>query len=100
MEELSCIGAVDAHFVDGRAVFAQVLDVAQDVTSSVLTYGIADVGAQSHVCDRRLVVSPFVDREAFVEDETFTIEEFVAHAFHGRLEIRWQGEVLWINACD
>lgn len=36
VEELACVGAVDADFVDLAGVFAEVFDVAEDVAAGVL----------------------------------------------------------------
>jgi len=38
---------------------------------------VAEVGAETHVGDGGLVVAPFLDREAFEEEETLSVEDIV-----------------------
>ena len=79
VEELARVGAVDAHFVDRARVFAQVLDVAEDVAAAVLRDRVADVGGQPHVGDGALVQAPGLHGEVLEEDEAFAVQEFGAH---------------------
>jgi len=78
VEELAGAGAVDADFVDLGWVGAGVFDVAEDVAQAVLRDEVAEVGAETHVGDGRLVVAPFLDGEALEEEETLAVEDVVA----------------------
>ena len=92
MEELPGVRAVDAHFVDPRAVFAEIFHMAEYVTAAVLRDRVADVCAQPHVCDRGFMVSPVLHREAFVQDEALAVQELVPHRLE-RGGHAWEGEV-------
>lgn len=50
------------------------------MAAAVLAHEIAQVGAQTHVCDGRLVISPFLDREALEENESFSINDIFAES--------------------
>ena len=105
MEELACCGAVDPNFIDFRRVGADIFNVPEDVTETVLRNEVAQVGPEAHVGDCRFVESPGLNREAFEQNEAFAVEDFVAHgteeAFHC-----WKREILlgsvsniacWVN---
>ena len=77
VEVLACVCPVDAHFVDLAAVLSYILDVTEYVASAVLRYKVSEIGAQTHVCDSRLVVAPFGGREAFEEDEALAVQQLV-----------------------
>jgi hypothetical protein len=47
VEELPRVGAVDAHAVDGAGVFAEILDVPEDVAMSVLRDEVAEVSSEA-----------------------------------------------------
>lgn len=47
VEELPRVGTVDAHPVNRTAVLAQIFDVSEDVSMSVLRDEVAEVGAQT-----------------------------------------------------
>ncbi len=79
VEELARVGPVDAHLVNGLAVFAQVLDVPEDVAPPVLRHRVANVRAQTKIRHRGLVVAPLGHGEPFVQDEALAVEQFVAH---------------------
>lgn len=81
MEVLTRIGTVDPNLVNLRRVLAQVLHVAKHVATAVLRDEVAQVGAETHVGDGGLVVAPFLDGEAFEEDEAFAVEEVLAEGF-------------------
>jgi len=85
--------------------------VAEDVPAAVLGDKVAQVGAETHVGDGGLVVAPFLDREAFEENEAFAVEEVLAEGFEvfgevgegevfllllvHRLYIIWKSNTLW-----
>jgi hypothetical protein len=72
------IGAVDAHFVNLGRVLAEILDVAEDMATAVLTDEVAEICAETHVCHGGLVVTPFLDGEALEEDEALAVDEVCA----------------------
>lgn len=82
------ICAVDAHFINLGRVLAEILDVAQDVAAAVLADEVAQVGAQSHVCDARLVIAPFLDGETLEENEALSIDDVLAESFQVLRKLR------------
>lgn len=78
VEVLTRICTVDPNLVDLRRVLAQILHVAEHMATAVLGDEVAQVGAETHVGDGGLVVAPFLDGEAFEEDEAFAVEEVLA----------------------
>lgn len=66
--------------------------MAEDMTAAVLGDKVAQVGAETHVGDGGLVVAPFLDGEAFEEDEAFAVEEVLAEGFEVFGEVG-EGEV-------
>ena len=72
------IGAIDAHFVNLGRVLAEVLDVAEDMATAVLTDEVPKICAETHVCHSRLVVAPFLNGEALEEDEALAVDEVCA----------------------
>jgi hypothetical protein len=58
------VGAVDSDLIDLRRILAEILDVAEYMAATVLADEVAEVCTQTHVCHGRLVVAPFLDREA------------------------------------
>jgi hypothetical protein len=72
------VGAVDAHFVDLGGILAEILDVTEDVTAAVLADEVAQICAETHVCDGGLVVTPFLDGEALEENEALSVDEIGA----------------------
>ena len=58
------------------------------MTFAVLADKVAQVDAETHVCNGGLVGAPFLDREAFEEDETFAIDEIVTHGCQVRGKCR------------
>lgn len=51
------------------------------MAATVLGDEVAQVSTQTHVCDGGLVVPPFLDGEAFEEDEAFAVDEVLAQGF-------------------
>ena len=86
------IRPIDPHPIDLRRIIPQILDVAQHMALPVLADEVAEVGAQPHVRDRRFVVAPLLDGEAFEEDEALAVEELVADRGEERGEVR-EGEI-------
>ena len=97
VEELPRVRPVDPHLVDLRAVLPQVLHVAQDVALAVLRHRVPDVRAQSEVRHPGLVDAPFVHGKALVQDESFAVEQLVAHRLQARREVG-QWEVARVDA--
>jgi len=62
---LPSIRSVDMNFVDLLCIISHVLDMSKDVTSTILADEVSQVGAKTHICDTRLVVSPFLNWESF-----------------------------------
>lgn len=52
--------------------------MAEDVAAAVLANEVAQVCAETHVCDGGLVVAPFLDGEALEEDEALAVDEICA----------------------
>lgn len=92
MEELACVGAVDADLVDLGAVVAEVLDMAEDVAVRVLRHEVAQVGSEAHVGDGGFVEAPGGGGKAFEEDEAFAVEEVGAEGEEAFGEVG-EGEV-------
>lgn len=51
------------------------------MTLPILADEIAQIGPKAHVCDCRFVIDPFLDWEAFEEDETFAVDEILTDTF-------------------
>jgi hypothetical protein len=51
------------------------------VAAAVLAHEIAQVGAKAHVCHSRLVIAPFLDREAFEQNESLSINDILSESF-------------------
>jgi hypothetical protein len=66
--------------------------MAQDVASAVLAHEIAQVGTQAHVCDGRLMIAPFLHREALEQNESLSINDILAESFQVLRKL-WQGEI-------
>ena len=49
--------------------------MAEDMSAAVLGREIAEVGTKAHVGDGGFVRAPFVNGEAFEEDEAFAVED-------------------------
>lgn len=79
-QNIPSVGAVDAHFVDLGRVFAEILDVTEDVAATILADEIAQIGTQAHVCDGRLVVTPFLHGEALEQNESLSINDVIAQS--------------------
>lgn len=47
----------------------------QDMATAVLTDKVTQVRAQTHVCNCRLVVTPFLDGETLEENKALAIDE-------------------------
>lgn len=58
------IGTVNSDLINLRRILAEILDVAEYMAATVLADEVAEVRTQTHVCHGRLVVTPFLDREA------------------------------------
>lgn len=69
--------SINSNFVRLGGVVAEVFDMTKNVPAPVLTYKIAQIRPQSHICHSRFVVAPFLDREAFEENEPFAIEKII-----------------------
>ena len=93
MEELTGVCAVDAHLVNLAAVLANVLDVTQDVATAVLAHKVAQVCAQAHVGDGRLVQAPLLGREALEENEALAIQQLATQRVQQAAGGRGQGEL-------
>ena len=78
MEILTGIRPVNPDLVNLRRIFAQILNVTQDMAARVLAHKVTQVGAEAHVGDGGFVVAPFFDGEALKEDEAFAVEEILA----------------------
>ena len=63
MEELTSRGAIDADLVNLGRVVADVLDVAEDVTTAVLREEVAEVSAETHIAHGSLMRAPSIGRE-------------------------------------
>lgn len=59
------------------SIVAQIFDVSKDMPLSILADEIAQIRAESHVSDGRLLIPPSLDRKAFEEDEAFSIQKLV-----------------------
>jgi hypothetical protein len=57
-------------------VIANVLDVPKDVPTAILTDKVSEICSQSHICYGGLLIAPFLNWEAFEEDEALSIENF------------------------
>ena len=63
-KDIPCIRSVNSDFVSLCWIIANIFDVSENMTSTVLTDEVAKNSAQAHVCDCRLVVAPFLDWKA------------------------------------
>lgn len=61
---LPSIGAVDANSVCLCRVFAEILDVTEDMTAAVLAGEVSEVGSNTHVCSCALLEIPFINGDA------------------------------------
>jgi len=61
---LPSVGAVDANSVCLCWVFAEILDVAEDVATAVLAGEVSEVGSETHVCGCAFLEIPFINRDA------------------------------------
>lgn len=91
MHDLPSIGSIDSNFVDLGCILAKILDVSKHMATTILTDEVAKVCPKSHICNGGFVVAPFVDGEAFEEDETLAVEDLRSD---GRQQYRqlWQRE--------
>lgn len=81
-------GAVDPRLVRRARVIPDVLDVPEDMSPAVLRDEVAQICAEAHVGDGRLVRAPALDGEALEEHEAAAVEQGVAHAAEEALERR------------
>lgn len=51
----------------------------KNVTFPILADKVSQVRPQSHVCNCRLMISPFLDREALEKNETLAIKNLIAN---------------------
>lgn len=114
VEELARVGAVDADFVNLGGVVAEVFDVAEDVAVAILGNEVTEgglvrvgdgregweeddepeVGADSHIGGARLFDAPFLDREAFEEDEAIAVDQVILEFGEEGDEVGGEREVL------
>lgn len=66
--------------------------MSQYVTETILGDEIAQVGTEAHIRHCTLVVSPFLHREAFEENEAFAVEDLLAHGLEEVCHV-WEGEL-------
>lgn len=71
---LPSIGSVNSNSVNCLGVFAKILDMAENMPSAILADEITKVGSKTHVCNGRLMIAPFLNRESFEENEALSIE--------------------------
>ena len=60
---LPCIRPIYPYFIRLFCILSQILDVAQDMTPPILADEVAKIGAQSHVCNRGLLIAPLLHRK-------------------------------------
>jgi hypothetical protein len=58
--------------------------MAQNVAAAVLADEVAEVRAQTHVCNSTLVVTPFLDGEALEEDKALAVNQVFAQCLQER----------------
>ena len=63
-KDLPSIRSVDADSVSLCRVVSNIFNVAKNMSSSILGNEVAQICAQTHVCDSRFVVTPFLHWEA------------------------------------
>lgn len=63
--DLPSIGPVDADLVDLARIVAEIFYMAKYMPSPVLANEVADIRPETHVSDSGLVISPFLNWEAF-----------------------------------
>jgi hypothetical protein len=71
--DLPSVCSVNPDFVDLLWVISEILNVSQNVAAAVLTDEVSEICSQSHICNCRLVVAPFLNGESFEEDEALPI---------------------------
>ena len=76
---IPCVRPVDSYFVRLGWVVADIFDVAEDMSSSILADEVSQNSAESHVCHGRLMVPPFLNWEAFEQDETLAVQDLGSH---------------------
>jgi hypothetical protein len=97
MEELPSSRPVNTDFIDLRRVVADVFDVPQHVAAAVLADEIAQMCAETHVCDGVLKRRPFAGGEALEEDEAFAVQEVLSQVLQDRSEDGETEDLLWSN---
>lgn len=71
-------GPVDSDFVYLGRIISDVLDMAEDMSSTILGNKVSEICAQTHEYHCRLVASPFFNWKIFKKNESFPIEHFVS----------------------
>lgn len=67
------------------------------MASAILGDEIAKIGPNTHVCHGRLLISPALDGKSLKEDETFAMEDALAHRFEETREFREMEKFLKIS---
>lgn len=92
VSRLPRVRSVDSDLVDLLGIFTEILDMAQDVTVSILADEVSKICSKTHVTDCRAMVAPFLCGKALEENEALAVEKVLTESDKTRTE-SWEREV-------
>jgi hypothetical protein len=85
---------VNPNFINLGGIVAEVFDVTEDMTLSVLTQGISEQGSDCQVDGCRLLYRPTIDRQSLDENEALAMYNSRADVAQELVDTSRQGECI------